>query len=1207
MTQTTLLVPIHLDALVLAEPQLSVGPSAHFTRLPHVWQGADINPDVPNLGKSVVAPPFQDQSFLLERGVHLHWALPDGLTRARHTGQATPPAAGGDAGGFPAVPNRWLVARRRPHGGRWVVERAWVVECDYIWPEQHSAADHVSVPSAWTDLDAGRPAARPYRLMGRRTVHDAAEYPAGLDGGSHLGRPLTAMGYGDPAFATVYQNCHSVFGLHDPDAAPTETRYDVFGWYSDARHDPLSSLLQAGEHGLSSAAELESRFGWKLATPGELAADTQIVCFVSMTIPAQRRSRRRSPKVELAVGNTASEALSAFLAGKIGGDARRDALEDQLESILLDQRLAGKQLDKAARLADARHEKGFVASFGGWVWAVKPQRRPEHSLQDSNDACEDLAALPDPELADRLTHLNDLQRRHDRALHDVEAARGQLFADWCKYMRVIHPAEATWQDDESFDGDGLRVFIEQQADAVMSMVRDRLGTSAGLLADAQRRTQQRVDEINPARAGKSAPLLVLHKLPGPRFYRPTEPVLLIHGEAVRVTERHGRDGRDDADGLLRCELSTAALLSSARVPDLEALCAAIDRLRPEGQDGKPPADRIGFCAWEEPWHPILLEWEIELLPLPRGGSGGGDDHAPDHITGRYTLAPNAVELEPKAPVSVDAKRAKTYQGSSILTPHAMRQHDLALRAYVLEHCRCTAEQLADDRAAVETEHRAMLEQHGHDDDPVCAALCALGQIDGKEFLSQALTGANDAFLGLHQSYQLPIDDPLGFACEQDLARRVRGLVLSYNRSAPDDAGSFDPIRAGQLFVRRLRLVDTFGQTEDLDFGGAPQYVSRALRGPDGRGPVLPPRFVQPARLNLRWLSTTDGTAETGAAPASTPICGWVIVDQLNQSLLIHDAHGQALGMISSGSEDGLWQAGWQAAPGNDASSKVWNIDDPHLRSVAEWFVHNSGAKAWADILEKIDTALEHIAPESATQCEELAVLMGRPLAVVRAHLSVSLAGPPAIHQGEHALFTDLGGTGRQTDRFEDVQVPVRLGAHERANDGLVVYWRETRGKLGSQASWPQSQAVASILLAPSSRADPQILTMLIDPLAEIHATSGVLPTKSITIPSSMYAAELKRIELSLRSLGPILTRMGRLDLPLPVEPGCAWWWIERNDRGWSAVAGDVGASEDDGAFSGPILAREGWLRLAKAPAPASTASPARDPGAAPTDANRRRT
>jgi hypothetical protein len=383
-------------------------------------------------------------------------------------------------------------------------------------------------------------------------------------------------------------------------------------------------------------------------------------------------------------------------------------------------------------------------------------------------------------------------------------------------------------------------------------------------------------------------------------------------------------------------------------------------------------------------------------------------------------------------------------------------------------------------------------------------------------------------------------------------------------------------------VRKLRLVDTFGQIQDLDVDHAVNHVSRSLRqAGDDCVVILPPRVVQPARVNLRWLSTATTTAATGKTPASTSICGWLIVDNLDRSLMVHDASGRALGVISSGSKTGLWQAGWQAAPGNDSATNVWDIEDLHLRQVAEWFVDHSGPHVWDRTLERIEAALENIDPEGSTHHEDLAVLLGQPLAVVRAELSVSLAGPPAIHQGEHALFMDVGTGVRRTDRFEDVTIPIRLGAHERANDGLVAYWRETAHGLSAEALWPQSDDVAPLLVAPSSHLTPVTLTMLVDPLAEVHATSGVLPVKAITLPASMYAAELKHLEVSFRSLGPILTRMGRLDLPLPIEPGYAWSWIERDDRGWTSVAGDVGASEDDGAFSGPILAREGWMRLTK--------------------------
>jgi len=1211
MTAPSLLVPVHLDALVLTEPDRLVGPAAHFSRLPHVWKGADVNPDVPNLGKSIVAPPFQDRSFLMDSGVHLHWALPDGLTRAQHpsreeaamgTGPGRGSSASGDglSGGFPAVPNRWLVVRRRKAAEAWIRETAWVVESDYLWPDSHEPDDDgtvpsdgtnpdparpawqscVVVPSDWTNPDPAHLAKRPYRRMGRWFL--LGEHPTKVEGGDYLERPLTAMGYGEPSFASVYQNCHSVFGLHDPCVPTVETRYDVFGWYSDPMRDPLRAALQGEQK--DRTRKVETLFGWKLADAQDIPAETQAICFVSMRIPAKRETKPRSRTIELAIGNTGTEALSAYLANSIGGQAGPDKLEDQLESILLDPRLSGKQLDRAARLADARHEKGFVATFGGWIWSVAPQGLPSSRLSDAGTHHEEPVPL-DAELAARLAHLNDLQRRQDRLAREVEAARGQLFADWCKYMHVVYPSDATGQDSTTFDGDEVRAFIEEQADAVAALVQTLAGPASAGLESARQDVAARLEEVNKGRAKP----LVLQQGPGPRFYRPTEPVLLIHGDAVRPTHRHGQDGREDPDQMLRCHLSMEALLSEKRVPDAEALCKKVDGLRESGTDGMPPADRIGFCTWEQPWHPILLEWEVELTPIERGADGR---YHPKHITSRYNLAVNAVELTAKHAIPAEARSGPTLTGSSILTPHARRQHQAALAGCVCAHCGCSHEHLMEHGATVEAGRRAALSaEDGAENDLVCTALCALREMEDKDFLSVALTGLNDALLGLHQSYQLPIADPIGFACEKALARRVRDLVLSFNRSAPDDAGRFEPIRAGRLKVKNLRLVDTFGQIVDLRVSDAPTAVARPLRAENERGvAVLPPRFVQPARVNLRWLPHAEGKAEAGAAPASTPICGWLILDTLDQSLLVQDVAGRALGVISSGSKTGPWRAGWQAAPGDDAATRVWHIADPHLRRLATWFVDQSGSTGWEHILESIDSALKNIAPEAAAHHEDLAVLMGRPLAVVRAGLSVSLAGPPAVNQAEDAFFADLQARARRTDGFEHIQIPVRLGGHERANDGLVAYWRETPDGLGKEAQWPQSYDVDPIFVEPSSHLTPITLTMLVDPLAEVHATSGILPTKAITIPSGMYAAELKRLEVSFRSLGPILTRAGRLDLALPDEPGYAWSWIERDDRGWSAVAYDVGASEDDGAFSGPIVARDGWMRLTKRepPEPRST-------------------
>lgn len=110
MAAPILMVPIHLDALYLKQDRSVVEPMADFSHLPYFDGKRDINPDVANLSEEILSQPFQDRSLQLKAGVHLHWALPDALTR----GYQQKKARGPDderAIIFPAVPNRWLVTR----------------------------------------------------------------------------------------------------------------------------------------------------------------------------------------------------------------------------------------------------------------------------------------------------------------------------------------------------------------------------------------------------------------------------------------------------------------------------------------------------------------------------------------------------------------------------------------------------------------------------------------------------------------------------------------------------------------------------------------------------------------------------------------------------------------------------------------------------------------------------------------------------------------------------------------------------------------------------------------------------------------------------------------------------------------------------------------------------------------------------------------
>jgi len=81
MAAEILMVPIHLDALYLRKDRSVVETMADFSRLPYFDGERDINSDVANLSEEILSQPFEDRGLQLPTGVHLHWALPDALTR----------------------------------------------------------------------------------------------------------------------------------------------------------------------------------------------------------------------------------------------------------------------------------------------------------------------------------------------------------------------------------------------------------------------------------------------------------------------------------------------------------------------------------------------------------------------------------------------------------------------------------------------------------------------------------------------------------------------------------------------------------------------------------------------------------------------------------------------------------------------------------------------------------------------------------------------------------------------------------------------------------------------------------------------------------------------------------------------------------------------------------------------------------------------
>ena len=222
--------PVDVQALVVPASGGGVGAGRGDIRS----RMLDADPD------TRLPPPFEAAPDL-PAGVHLHWAVPDGLTAAR----PAPPGAEASDLNLRPLPDRWLVVPARP-------DRRRQGPLDRLAGSSNPIAP---APCRWS---RGIPAAPP--RPGDRPLEPGT---------------FTAATGGDLGWAGVYDNVRDRLAFHDDVAdlggAAATLAYVVVGWYADAGLDPLhlptdpssftALLAELGwDVDLSSLPEIEDRF-----------------------------------------------------------------------------------------------------------------------------------------------------------------------------------------------------------------------------------------------------------------------------------------------------------------------------------------------------------------------------------------------------------------------------------------------------------------------------------------------------------------------------------------------------------------------------------------------------------------------------------------------------------------------------------------------------------------------------------------------------------------------------------------------------------------------------------------------------------------------------------------------------------------------------------------------------------------------------------
>ncbi|SDS74476.1 hypothetical protein SAMN05216371_0528 [Streptomyces sp. TLI_053] len=1162
MSTTDLIVPIQLHALVYNN---GVRNEASFRWRPEFT--AMLN----DRAVAEPLPPDVTSEEWDERGVCLQWQLPEVLA----TGHYDP--ATGDTR-FPLIPNRWLIVRHHRNGeGDALGAAGWVVSSDYILDEHDwrpAPGDQFSeyIDPRSTTSPRRTKIGRADRLSAETVWKDPSE-----------GRPphLTAIGPGLPAFAAFepyHRNVLSFFdNLSDLDSLGlAEERpwnrnvfsYLAVGWYAEPETDVLRTAKDIAEllpPDASGPDDVVRALGWSLPPNTSATADTRTRYLgTALRVPWERAGAAPdSPRpnlndVTVAVGHSTMDAAHALIAAQTRSDSKADrgtALRAADLTSALYHGLIERfdDADGPADLDEALRRTWFAGRDAGCAWEVtdRPTDGPTAPLRHHR-----------AEEPGWLGTLNSDQAAYDRLAPRLRAAQQRY---WFLHWLVGLLGQDTGAKDRQFV-DAARAQLKELAAEI-----DRLkGETAARLAkvphaDGPEDLDRAIADF-AARKGLPAGLQ-LRRVASPSFYQPSDPVVLLQGAGAR--QPLGRDPDQPLPcrfpgQLVKSVTSVGLEYTGAGAPtlpplggDVPAVCkdllhefAVLDQAarakgvggsglydilnNPDTQLHGPTATSTAALAaytslWTQPWLPLFLQWELHYTPTPyRSGqrTHWTFDGADYTWNGTGALATDE-----------DQARRLTFTGRSFLTP-------------TLGHTlRAQARRYGRTYRLLRTQERD-----------------SLGTLDVRlaylDVLSQTLDGFNDWLL------------------RQDGAARRTPEFETAGGTVPrvgdreSSSTTFQPVRAGQFFFADLRLIDRFGRSVDILSDTGDRIKQFAPRRADSVTPSkhlfadvqgaqrfvqLPPRLLQSARLRLEAVDATTGTRyaagpataclpepdrptpRTGKDPAG-PLAGWLLLNYLDRSLQVHAPDGAPLGELravtgTSGTRETAWNPLPESLAGHPQDPSFL-AGDPQLRNFVRALLEQP-ADDLDTLLTCIDTALTRIAPVDLPLAP--AQLNGRPLALLRADVTIDLNGPPLSDPGLDTILDP------PTEDYPSYTWPVRLGAADRLSDGLIGYYA-THGAAGDAISYrtirtdfPVKDRTYTVpigngdhLALPSRPlTQPPVthhLTLLVDPHAPVHAHTGILPSEALQLPTDLVRQALERIRASFR-LTPLLAPLRSSPVP----------------------------------------------------------------------------
>jgi len=884
------------------------------------------------------------------------------------------------------------------------------------------------------------------------------------------------------------------------------------------------------------------------------------------------------------------------------------------------------------------HQNWFTTQEAGKIWFIRPVGdQPGAFPTDADKAAQQTAAQPTAEHLAKLKELNQAQADVDDAGRDLAALQQELYVRWWKmvnqsrqpFIDDLEPEEthcrAVLKEVES-----LRNKLNERVkclEPLPTALKKALPDTLELKYDAAPRFWLPADPVIvvkncgspskhqfprelpcrlPEQIITSATVSVDRK--DPKKFSTPENVAAIATSAMRYLPA--------CPPILNGLLNEASIVEQAIRNLVERTTTRIFRDNDEwtawterlvrdltwsGETSSMPFDHVTFepeaarirpyrlvDLWvKQPWSPLFLDWQITWFPTTQSSTA-------EHPFGPVWNFNNA-DFVPKDLQSIP-QRGYTVRGRSLVSAIDERifKEPIDTLGKLLASRRNGGEHKDFPPAVIE-----VLERY----EVVWSQ--TLRDLPRSGLMGQALSGFHQTLLGRDPNQPriapdstrpwIRSDEPGDIARTENLKsleKEVKRLL-----DVPDEGGvvgerlgpparaetiPFSLIRAGALRIDELWLVDDFGQSADLlgytaaRSKSSGQVFHPRMRWHDNRAVVaMPPRVLQPARLNFRFTPSTESRNEIpNNEPALSSICGWMFYNPLDQALVLCNRKGELMGHLLIVKEQRGMRIKWEAGAGGVA---ITSVSNPTLKAFAESLIETtpSAKPRLLELLNLIDNALERIRPSGMRRDT---VLVGRPLALVNASVGLELFGdawidpykdPPAAREG----------TGDQS--LNALRVRVNLGYPYSVEDGLIGYFRQDAYR----------QIVVPELSAKVTRSDyirdqqndglrvgfgaPERITMLMDPWGSVQAACGIVPAKTITLANPELNKTVAQMEASFR-VGPVLVQADRLALPTPTGSKGKWNFAGplTNEKADAVVALDPRSFNDQ-----PVVATEGRMLL----------------------------